>query len=183
MLLSNPAFTTPQKPTRYHNDPFTPTRSSPLSPLQQNSPHNMHTLPSPPATPKFLAVPKRAFKPIPTSQSTSPSARRHLFLQKLKTGREDKRMAARGGEDEIMRMIFVAEQKRWEEGLERAARGIETIWEDEEEQEEMERLAREAEETGHELHSRDSFEELLERDGRELEDLLAGMDLDAEMDG
>lgn len=64
-------------------------------------------------------------------------------------------MAARGGEDEMMRVIFVAEQKRWEKSLERGAPTVATILEEEAEdmteesygdyEEELERMARMAE--------------------------------------
>ena len=100
----------------------------------------------------------------------------------------------------IMRMIFVAEHKRWEASLERAASRIPTIYEEEEE---GHQLRQQADEYPDELFLPlphhgctatppacrgrrltvgvdpvDEFDDLLDRDGRELEDLLSEMDLD-----
>lgn len=49
-------------------------------------------------------------------------------------------MAARGGEDEMMRMVYVAEQKRWERNLERAAPRIGTGEEELEVEEEVDEV-------------------------------------------
>lgn len=59
-----------------------------------------------------------------------------MFLKKVENGRFDKTMKARGGEDEMMRMINVAEQKRWVQNLEMSAQlAVPTILEEEEEEE------------------------------------------------
>lgn len=116
----------------------------PLFVLSDNS-----VLPSPPRSPTFLA-PRRLFKPNPLVRTpdTRRSARRDMFLKKVENGRFDKTMKARGGEDEMMRMIYVAEQKRWAQNLEMSAQlAVPTILEEEEEEpgydyeEENEKLA------------------------------------------
>lgn len=152
---------------------------------------DMGMLPSPPRSPPGFLAPKRLFKPNPImvrSREESENARRSLFLKKVQNGREDQRMIARGGEDEIMRMIFVAELKRWEASLERAASRIPTIVEEDEEphrlycDEKLFALTCEAESslppTSMSEVSPDEFDELLDKDGEELEQLLAQMDLD-----
>jgi len=96
-------------------------------------------------------------------------------------------MNARGGQDEMMRMIFVAEHQRWEASLERAASRIPTIYEEEEEDvseysENILVLASESEIAPAQLPEPptppDDFDEFLDRDGQELEGLLSQMDLD-----
>ena len=51
--------------------------------------------------------------------------RRGLFLKRVRQDGEDRRWAARGGDDEIMRSIFLNERRRWEASLARAAPGAE----------------------------------------------------------
>ncbi|KAI5854425.1 hypothetical protein BZA05DRAFT_317171, partial [Tricharina praecox] len=138
--------------------------------------------PSPPRTPRLLQ-PKRAFKPIPRSATSTAESRRTLFLKKVQSAREEAAWQARGGQDEIMRMIFVAEQKRWRASQEKAAGRIATIREEEEddEGERGEELPEEEEEltvAQHDGDGHNDFEEFLDRDGRELEKLLSSMDLD-----
>jgi hypothetical protein len=65
---------------------------------------DMGMLPSPPRSPPGFLAPKRLFKPNPImvrSREESENARRSLFLKKVQNGREDQRMIARGGEDEV----------------------------------------------------------------------------------
>ncbi|KAF8252891.1 hypothetical protein K440DRAFT_534621 [Wilcoxina mikolae CBS 423.85] len=139
-------------------------------------------LPSPPRSPPEFLAPKRLFKPIPVGRSGEDvrTARRSLFLKKVQNGREDKAWKARGGEDEIMRMIFVAEHKRWEASLEKAASRIPTIYEEEEVYDDQ--LEPEYPEEFFALESDPSsvedFDAYLDRDGKELEELLSEMDLD-----
>ncbi|KAF8541386.1 hypothetical protein BDD12DRAFT_829765 [Trichophaea hybrida] len=187
-------------PTSRRRVIFTPSPSSPLSPCRNSiftspisniRPGSM--LPSPPRSPPEFLAPKRLFKPIPIGRSGEDvrTARRNLFLKKVQNGREDKAWKARGGEDEIMRMIFVAEHKRWEASLEKAASRIPTIYEEEEvyddrpEPEYPEYFF--ALESGAEPpqiqyleypSSAEDFDAYLDRDGKELEELLSEMDLD-----
>jgi hypothetical protein len=56
--------------------------------------------------------------------------RRKLFLKKVKDHGADKRY---GGEEEMMRRIWLAEEKRREEAIWREAMGLETMMEEEEE--------------------------------------------------
>jgi len=133
-------------------------------------------------------VPKRLFKPIPLNGAGEEgrNARRRLFLQKVRDSRETKMMNARGGQDEMMRMIFVAEHRRWEASLEQAASRIPTIYEEEEDvseyPEDILLCASESEIAPAGLPEPptppDDFDEFLDRDGQELEDLLSQMDLD-----
>ncbi|KAI5820483.1 hypothetical protein BZA77DRAFT_239516 [Pyronema omphalodes] len=149
---------------------------------------NSNTLPSPPRSPPQFLVPKRQFKPIPTKTSSEEqrNARRNLFLKKVQRGREEQAWKQRGGEDEIMRMIFVAEHKRREASLEKQASKISTIYEEESEEafddrpnEEIpedlfsdEFLIQQAEKS-----PSNEFDDYLGQDDKELEELLASMDL------
>lgn len=51
--------------------------------------------------------------------------RRKLFLKKVREGSEEKRWADRGGDEEIMRCLWVAEERRRAERQKREAMGIE----------------------------------------------------------
>jgi len=127
--------TTHRRPS---NNTFSPVLSSPLSPRTSiataatTGSSSGAMLPSPPRSPILQKpVRRRAYKPIPSPTAES---RRSLFLKKVQNAREEKAWQARGGQDEIMRMIFVAEQKRWRASLEMAARMIPTIREEEEDE-------------------------------------------------
>ncbi|KAI5776191.1 hypothetical protein EDC01DRAFT_488681 [Geopyxis carbonaria] len=192
-------FASPSTPTRYKNSTphyFTPNRSSPLSPRSSHNGFNIATagssclLPSPPQSPPSFLRPKRLFKPnlLSQTQCDERTTRRELFLKKVHTGREDKFLKSRGGEDEMMRMIFIAEYKRWEASLEKAASNIPTIYEEEEILDDnfsdLVALAQEAEMQPESLsypeptHQFEDFDDYLDRDGQELEGLLSQMDLD-----
>ncbi|KAK6531572.1 hypothetical protein TWF694_002764 [Orbilia ellipsospora] len=69
---------------------------------------------------------KRIFRPNPLLQKPEDARdrRRNLFIKKVQNSREEKIMEARGGEDEMMRLIFLSEQNRWETNQERAARTV-----------------------------------------------------------
>ncbi|KAJ6258434.1 hypothetical protein Dda_6474 [Drechslerella dactyloides] len=66
---------------------------------------------------------KRPFRPNPVLQRAEDARdrRRQLFLKRLQDHREEKAMQARGGEDEMMRLIYLSEKNRWETSQERAA--------------------------------------------------------------
>ncbi|KAK6337694.1 hypothetical protein TWF696_001179 [Orbilia brochopaga] len=69
---------------------------------------------------------KRPFRPNPVLQRAEDARdrRRQLFLRKLQDHREEKAMQARGGEDEMMRLIYLSEKNRWEGHQERAALAV-----------------------------------------------------------
>jgi len=61
--------------------------------------------------------------------------RRKLFLKRVREGSEEKRWAGRGGDEEIMRCLWVAEERRRVERQRREAMGIEVPMEEEDDQE------------------------------------------------
>lgn len=162
--------------------PFTPSRSSPLCTQAQNTLRgifNPKMLPSPPSSPDFLA-PKRLFKPVPifVPHEKVRETRRNLFLKKVRSGREDKIMKSRGGEDEMMRLIFVSEQKRWEATQARAAATISTIYEEEELEVEAAQDYELLYQTSNVEEEEEDFDKIIEREGEELEAMLSQLDLD-----
>ena len=50
--------------------------------------------------------------PLIHNHGDSRETRRKLFLKKVREDSEDRRWAARGGDDEMMRTIWIAEQRR-----------------------------------------------------------------------
>lgn len=58
--------------------------------------------------------------------------RRKLFLKNVREAREEKKWQNRGGDDEIMRCIWVAEQRRLQERMRQEAIGIDAPIEEEE---------------------------------------------------
>jgi hypothetical protein len=84
---------------------------------------------TPPSSRKESAFSKRTTKPNPLLQgkadrSEGRETRRKLFLKKVREGAEEKRWRDRGGDDEIMRMLWVAEERRWEERRRREVSGM-----------------------------------------------------------
>jgi len=187
IVCEPPQMTSPTTPRRLPlNHCYTPSRSSPLSSHPQTTPQNrfgLKMLPSPPSSPPEFLAPKRLFKPVPSSHSREEGreARRNLFLKKVRDARDEKLLKARGGEDEMMRLIFVSEQKRWEASQARTAASIPTIYEEEELGMGNEELDFQAEESffmdQDEPGPSDDLDEMLDRDGKELEDLLSQLDL------
>lgn len=55
-----------------------------------------------------------------------------MFLKNVRDASEEKKWKNRGGDDEIMRCIWVAEQRRLEERMRKEAMGIEAPMEEEE---------------------------------------------------
>lgn len=86
--------------------PHTPSRSSPLSirpPKIVPGLFSPKMLPSPPSSPPNFLTPKRLSKQVPVvSHEKGREARRNLFLKKVRTGREDRIIKSRGGEDEVL---------------------------------------------------------------------------------
>ncbi|KAL3424444.1 hypothetical protein PVAG01_03725 [Phlyctema vagabunda] len=70
-----------------------------------------------PAHPKSSPYSKRVTKtnPLLHNRGDGRETRRKLFLRKVREDSEDKRWRARGGDDEMMRTIWIAEQRRMEE--------------------------------------------------------------------
>ncbi|KAK6509939.1 hypothetical protein TWF481_004659 [Arthrobotrys musiformis] len=66
---------------------------------------------------------RRVFRPNPLLQRPEDARekRRNIILEKLQTQRENRAMQARGGEDEMLRLIYLSEKNRWESGQERVA--------------------------------------------------------------
>ncbi|KAI9785729.1 MAG: hypothetical protein M1839_008746 [Geoglossum umbratile] len=83
---------------------------------------------SPPSKTSRTKIPfsKRPVKsnPLLHSMDHDRERRRNLFLKKVREQGEDRKWKARGGEEEIMRSIYVSEQKRWEATQARIAREI-----------------------------------------------------------
>lgn len=91
----------------------TPSRSSPLSLRTRGiGLVNSQMLPSPPSSPPDFLAPKRIFKPVPAiSREKGREARRNLFLKKVRTGRENKIIKSRGGEDEVCCILLKCQRK------------------------------------------------------------------------
>ncbi|KAL2073165.1 hypothetical protein VTL71DRAFT_10489 [Oculimacula yallundae] len=141
-VMSSPSKQSPT--TRVSQTIFTTT---PESTRQSRNNHNRtnasaNTLPSPPPSKRESTYSKRATKPNPLfnggggrgygSGDEGRETRRKLFLKRVRQGSEDKRWSARGGDEEIMRCLYVAEQRRVEERLRREAVGFKVEEEGEE---------------------------------------------------
>lgn len=132
---------------------FTPHLSSPLSwqmrsPLSpRNSNNCAHSFSDsmtsfgqslsscPQSQPKESSFSKRTIKPNPLLQRRGDDGRetrRNLFLKKVRESSEDKKWAMRGGEDEMMRTIWIAEQRRLAEKRTKEAMAVPTEREEEE---------------------------------------------------
>lgn len=61
--------------------------------------------------------------PLLHGQGDGRETRRKLFLRKIREDSEEKRWKARGGDDEMMRTIWIAEQRRRAERQARDAQG------------------------------------------------------------
>ncbi|RFU25327.1 hypothetical protein B7463_g11023, partial [Scytalidium lignicola] len=99
--------------------------TSPTPSLRQKSP----------SQPIETPFSKRTTKPNPLLQrsgSDGRETRRKLFLKKVRSNSEDKRWAMRGGDDEMMRTIWIAEQRRLAEKQVREAMAVPCEREEEE---------------------------------------------------
>lgn len=92
--------------------------------------------------------------------------RRKLFLKRVREDSEDKRWKARGGDDELMRVLWVAEQRRREERKAREAQYTPDVEEDDNAVDRDELLA----------------DEVARMEQEELEALIASMELPNEQD-
>ncbi|KAI9751727.1 MAG: hypothetical protein M4579_005946 [Chaenotheca gracillima] len=121
---------------------------------------------------------KRDYKPNPLLRREKDGGRqrrRESFLKRVKEGGDERRWQARGGEDELMRTIYLSEQRQWREAQERIAQGVESGMLDERLRDEEEW----AETTQNEMNATDSsqqVEALLLQEQQELEELAASMD-------
>ncbi|RDW91408.1 hypothetical protein BP5796_02573 [Coleophoma crateriformis] len=98
-VMSSP---TPSKPTNLRS-------SSPINPASSSPVHG-----SAESTSRFS---KRTTKsnPLIHNRGDGRETRRKLFLKKVREDSEDQRWKARGGDDEMMRTIWIAEQRRMQE--------------------------------------------------------------------
>ncbi|KAK0116796.1 hypothetical protein ONS96_012646 [Cadophora gregata f. sp. sojae] len=97
---------------------------------------NSSSLISPPPSKRESTYSKRTTKPNPLmsgrgSGDEGRETRRKLFLKRVREGSEDKKWAARGGDEEILRCLWVAEERRRVERQRREAMGIEVPMEEE----------------------------------------------------
>jgi hypothetical protein len=102
--------------------------------------------------------------------------RRKLFLKRVRDSGEEKRWEARGGEDEMMRCIWAAEEKRWMEKKAREA-GMVSSQEVEEEDDTDERgVSRMARRNDTTSMDDDMLDEVAAMEDREIEAMLAAME-------
>ncbi|TAQ91434.1 hypothetical protein B7494_g214 [Chlorociboria aeruginascens] len=110
-----------------------PIRFSPISPLESSAALFNATMsptpqrsPTPPSRESVFA--KRTTKANPLlhgrKEGDGRETRRQLFLKRVREDSDEKRWRARGGDDEIMRTIWMAEQRRREERQAREAMGV-----------------------------------------------------------
>ncbi|KAF2013684.1 hypothetical protein BU24DRAFT_452525 [Aaosphaeria arxii CBS 175.79] len=114
MLSANPFF----PPQTF----YTPLRPSPLAERPANVLSRPFTFTMPAQPDKTSAsVPKRTHKPNPVIQSRDVASqrRRDMFFKRVQKDREDRRWEARG--DQIQRLDFISDQKKWEAAKARQA--------------------------------------------------------------
>jgi hypothetical protein len=100
-------------------------------------PFERSALPTPPSSRRESNFSKRTTKVNPLihgrgSVEEGRETRRKLFLKNVREASEEKKWKNRGGDDEIMRCIWVAEQRRLQERMSKEAMGIEAPMEEEE---------------------------------------------------
>ncbi|KAF2745576.1 hypothetical protein M011DRAFT_426569 [Sporormia fimetaria CBS 119925] len=97
----------------YYQPMYTPARRSPLSERPANVPFFSMTNSSPASKPS-TPTPQRTYKanPVIQNRETTTQRRRDLFFRRVQKDREDGRWSARG--EQIQRLDWVTEQKRWE---------------------------------------------------------------------
>ncbi|KAF2759733.1 hypothetical protein EJ05DRAFT_509445 [Pseudovirgaria hyperparasitica] len=119
---------------------FAPARSSPLSERSSNAcPRRYNSAIMSQAQDAKQQVPysKRSIKQAPINRGREEvrDKRRDLFLKKVKEGREDRNWEAKG--EQILRMDFMKEQKKWETEKARSAPKFDEFAEDDEPQDEI----------------------------------------------
>ncbi|KAG4429932.1 hypothetical protein IFR05_014593 [Cadophora sp. M221] len=133
-IMSSPSKL-PTSPSQFNSPIFTSTNTTPDS-------ASKNALISPPPSKRESAYSKRTTKPNPLmsgrgSGDEGRETRRKLFLKRVREGGEEKKWASRGGDEEIMRCLWVAEERRRVERQRREAMGIEGPMEEEEEDQMM----------------------------------------------
>ncbi|KAF2002689.1 hypothetical protein P154DRAFT_520803 [Amniculicola lignicola CBS 123094] len=108
----------------YPSTYFTPTRPSPLSDRSANvlsRPFSFNMASQPSSNEKKVPVPQRAYKPNPVMRGADAvkQTRRDMFFRKVQREREEKKWGSRG--DQLQRLDFISDQKRWEARKERQA--------------------------------------------------------------
>ncbi|KAG9239598.1 hypothetical protein BJ875DRAFT_84185 [Amylocarpus encephaloides] len=121
---------------------FSRTKSShPSLPTSRMRPQsNTINLPSPPPSrgkERETAFSKRVAKPNPLFHSRRDcedgrETRRKLFLKNVRDGAEEKRWKSRGGDDEIMRVLWIGEERERAKNLELSLRAVGELVPDEE---------------------------------------------------
>ncbi|KAI6713108.1 hypothetical protein B2J93_5311 [Marssonina coronariae] len=117
-----------------------PSTSTSTYPYTTPSTSTKNTFISPPQTRRESAYSKRKAKPNPLMSGRANGAegrdtRRKLFLKRVREDSEEKKWKGRGGDEEIMRCLWVAEERRRGERRQREAMGIDGPPEEDEEQE------------------------------------------------
>ncbi|KAK2625067.1 hypothetical protein QTJ16_005436 [Diplocarpon rosae] len=153
-------------PTKFKQQP----PATPVSRYHSTTPYTRtkDTLISPPQTRRDSTYSRRQSKPNPlmigrANGDEGRETRRKLFLKRVRDGSEEKKWKDRGGDEEIMRCLWVAEERRRGERRQREAMGIEGPPEEDEELEQTRDLD--------ELMA----EEVATSEERELEALLGSM--------
>ncbi|KAF2491086.1 hypothetical protein BU16DRAFT_493850 [Lophium mytilinum] len=100
-----------------HQSFYAPSRPSPLSSLPPNACQRSFDRPvmmERSGSNKDIPFSKRAIKanPVVQTRDAVKERRRDMFFKKVQQDRDDRRWASRG--EQILRLDFVAEQKRWE---------------------------------------------------------------------
>ncbi|KAH7407737.1 hypothetical protein BKA64DRAFT_429243 [Cadophora sp. MPI-SDFR-AT-0126] len=139
-IMSSPSKRSGSSPPSHFD--FSNSNSIFTTPPEHSTKHqnqNATSLISPPPSKRESAYSKRTTKPNPLmsgrgSGDEGRETRRKLFLKKVREESEEKRWAARGGDEEIMRCLWVAEERRRVERQRREAMGIEAPMGEEEDE-------------------------------------------------
>ncbi|OLL22341.1 hypothetical protein NEOLI_004403 [Neolecta irregularis DAH-3] len=113
------------------------------SPLRATSPNLQSSPPSSPLSSKFNQ--RRASFKKGGDASPWRDRQRCLFLDKVRSGRDRRFLHGRGGEDEMMRIMYASEKKRAERAMEREAQNIDSAEPDEMDAEFLEELQKQEE--------------------------------------
>ncbi|KAI9729907.1 MAG: hypothetical protein M1818_008347 [Claussenomyces sp. TS43310] len=149
--------------------------SSPLSPRDVNIPSRLMSMSSP-TRPSKSGEESRAKRPIKKNplihrSDDARETRRSLFLRKVREDSEDKRWQARGGDDEMMRTIWVAEQRRRAERQALEAQNVPADYEEDVELDDANSRCQSSQRT-----NGDMVDEVLQQENEEIEALLSMMD-------
>ncbi|PVH84391.1 hypothetical protein DL98DRAFT_651622 [Cadophora sp. DSE1049] len=142
-IMSSPSKSSVSSPPSHFG--FSVSSSIFTTPPENSTKHSSadaNSLISPPPSKRDSTYSKRTTKPNPLmsgrgSGDEGRETRRKLFLKRVREGSEEKRWAGRGGDEEIMRCLWVAEERRRVERQRREAMGIEAPMEEEDEEAQM----------------------------------------------